>query len=190
VQTDKRAAIEWVPLSVIALNPQNPRLNDGEPVEAVKASIARFGFRVPIVVNRRTGLIEAGNTRYKAAVELGLSEVPVIWVDDDEITATAYGIADNKTAEFAQWDDSSLASLLQSLQEVGQLEATGYDAEGLAELLAEIEAANPAPVPEEGTSSTPPERWLVIVECAGESEQLARLQHLSEMGWECRAAIS
>ena len=54
--------VQWVPLTSVQLNPENPRLND-QAVEPVMQSIARFGFRVPIVVNRRTNLIEAGNTR-------------------------------------------------------------------------------------------------------------------------------
>ena len=61
-RTDERLHVLWVPLESVRLNPENPRLND-PAVEPVMKSIARFGCRVPIVVNRRTNLIEAGNTR-------------------------------------------------------------------------------------------------------------------------------
>ncbi|MBN1249825.1 MAG: ParB N-terminal domain-containing protein [Anaerolineae bacterium] len=55
-----RAEIEWVPLKSVKLNPKNPRLNE-QAVAPVQQSIERFGFRQPIVVNRRTKQIEAGN---------------------------------------------------------------------------------------------------------------------------------
>ena len=107
----EKCQIQWVPIDSVYLNPENPRHNE-PAVEAVMASIARFGFRVPIVVNRRTGLIEAGNTRWKAAQRMGLAEVPVIFADDDEITALAFALADNRTAEIATWDEPALAGLL------------------------------------------------------------------------------
>ena len=51
----------------------------------------------------------AGNTRLKAATRLGYAEVPVVWFDGSELDATAYQIADNKTHEFATWDNAALA---------------------------------------------------------------------------------
>lgn len=81
----------------------NPRNNDGA-VGAVAASIREFGFKVPIVIDAN-GEIIAGHTRLKAAKKLGLSEVPCIIADDltpDQIKA--FRLADNKTAELADWD--------------------------------------------------------------------------------------
>lgn len=81
----------------------NPRNNDGA-VDAVAASIKEFGFKVPIVIDA-DGEIIAGHTRLKAAKKLGLSEVPCIIADDltpDQIKA--FRLADNKTAELADWD--------------------------------------------------------------------------------------
>ncbi len=82
---------------------RNPRNNDGA-VDAVAASIKQFGFKVPIVIDTN-GEIIAGHTRLKAAKKLGLAEVPCIIADDltpDQIKA--FRIADNKTAELADWD--------------------------------------------------------------------------------------
>jgi site-specific DNA-methyltransferase (adenine-specific) len=134
----EKSQIVWVPLNSVHLNPENPRHND-PAVEPVMRSIARFGFRVPLVVNRRTGLIEAGNTRWKAAHRMGLPEVPVIFADDDEVTALAFALADNRTAEIATWDEPALADLLRSLQEAGELDASGYSVEDLAALQAKLE---------------------------------------------------
>ena len=82
---------------------RNPRKNDGA-VDAVAASIKEFGFKVPIVIDA-DGEIIAGHTRFKAAKKLGLKEVPCIIADDltpDQIKA--FRLADNKTAELADWD--------------------------------------------------------------------------------------
>ena len=136
----ERLQIQWVPLESVQLNPENPRLND-PAVEPVMQSIARFGFRVPIVVNRRTNLIEAGNTRWKAAQRMGLAEIPVIFADDDEVTALAFALADNRTAEIATWDEPSLADLLKRLDAEGDLASTGFSDDDLSGLLARLDAA-------------------------------------------------
>ena len=81
----------------------NPRKNDNA-VEAVAASIQEFGFKVPIIIDKDNEII-AGHTRLKAAIKLGLSEVPCIIADDltpEQINA--FRLADNKTAELAEWD--------------------------------------------------------------------------------------
>jgi site-specific DNA-methyltransferase (adenine-specific) len=123
----------------VQLNPENPRLNE-PAVEPVMRSIARFGFRVPIVVNRRTNLIEAGNTRWKAAQRMGLTEVPVIFADDDEVTALAFALADNRTAEIAQWDEPALAGLLRRLEAEDELASSGFSDDDLGSLLARLDA--------------------------------------------------
>lgn len=81
----------------------NPRKNDNA-VDAVAVSIKEFGFKVPIVIDK-DGEIVAGHTRLKAAVKLKLDKVPCIIADDltpDQIKA--FRLADNKTAELAEWD--------------------------------------------------------------------------------------
>ena len=160
--------IEWVPVESIHLNPENPRLNE-PAVEPVMQSIARFGFRVAIVVNRRTGLIEAGNTRWKAAQRMGLAEVPVIFADDDEVTALAFALADNRTAEIATWDEPTLAGLLQRLEGAGELASSGFSDDDLGSLIARLEMAEaqgreetwepPAELPEGPTRVQPGEIW-------------------------------
>jgi len=85
----------------------NPRHNE-EAIEAVANSIREFGFKVPIVISSDNVII-AGHTRLKAAVSLGLEEVPCIIADDlNEEQIKAFRLADNKTAELATWDLSKL----------------------------------------------------------------------------------
>lgn len=94
---------------------RNPRNNDGA-VDAVAASIKEFGFKVPIVIDT-DGEIIAGHTRLKAAQKLGLAEVPCIIADDltpDQIKA--FRLADNKTAELAEWDFDLLQLELEDIK--------------------------------------------------------------------------
>lgn len=89
----------------------NPRLND-KAVPAVAESLKEFGWQQPIVIDR-DGVIVAGHTRYKAALELGLKTAPCKYAD--ELTpeqVNAYRLADNKTAELAEWDAEKMAEEL------------------------------------------------------------------------------
>lgn len=89
----------------------NPRLNGGA-VGAVAASIKEFGFKVPIVVDK-DNVIVAGHTRLKAAQQIGLETVPCIVADDlTPEQAAAFRLADNKVAEFADWDFNKLEAEL------------------------------------------------------------------------------
>lgn len=86
---------------------RNPRKND-DAVDAVKASIKEFGFKVPIVVDKNN-VIVAGHTRYKAAMKLGLTTIPVVVADDlTDQQIKAFRLADNKVGELAKWDDQLL----------------------------------------------------------------------------------
>ena len=95
--------VKTIPLAEIHPYANNPRKND-EAVAGVAASIKRFGFLIPMVIDRN-GEIICGHTRYKAAKQLGLKEVPCVIADElteDEIRA--FRLADNKVSEKAQWD--------------------------------------------------------------------------------------
>ncbi len=112
--------IELRPLNQIFPYDQNPRLNDAA-VDAVAASIREFGFRQPIVVDV-DGVIICGHTRYKAAEKLGLEKVPVhVARDLTPEQIRAYRIADNKTAELAEWNYDLLPI------ELSQLAGAGFD---------------------------------------------------------------
>ena len=95
----------------------NPRVND-KAVEAVAASVKEFGFKQPIVVDS-AGVIVVGHTRLKAAKLLGMDKVPVVVADDltDE-QIKAYRLADNKTAELAEWDFGKLQEEMDALKDV------------------------------------------------------------------------
>jgi len=113
---------------------RNPRVND-HAVDAVAASIREFGFRQPIVVDGQ-GVIIVGHTRYKAALKLGLKKVPVHMATDltpEQIRA--YRIADNKTAELADWDHDLLVEELADLEKAAfDLDLLGFSTDELQDL--------------------------------------------------------
>jgi len=91
----------------------NPRLND-HAVDAVLRSITAFGFNVPILCDQNL-MIVAGHTRWKAAKKLGLQTVPVIILEMTDARRRAFSLADNKTAEIADWDPAKLRDALREL---------------------------------------------------------------------------
>ena len=127
--------VEMRPIESIRPYENNPRLNDAA-VDAVAASIRAFGFRQPIVVDEQ-GVVIVGHTRYKAALKLGLPEVPVhAAVGLSPAQARAYRIADNQTATLSDWDDDKLPLELAQLQEMAfDLDLTGFSAADLLRLL-------------------------------------------------------
>lgn len=103
-------------VSIDSIKPyeRNPRKNESA-IEKVANSIKEFGFKQPIVVDAN-GVIVAGHTRWKAAKKLGMTEVPVVYANDlTPEQVKAYRLADNKTAEFAEWDAEMLGQELEDL---------------------------------------------------------------------------
>lgn len=157
-----------VPLSAISQHPKNPKDHD---LGAIAASLARFGQQAPIVVQKSTGWIIAGNGRWEAAPMVGELEralgfgrgepwthIAVVWSELGEEEALAYALADNRTTELGGWDDAKLAAVLTELAATGNLVATGYDGADLDELLAGLSPRIPVdlvrPEPELGSEVT------------------------------------
>jgi len=147
--------VELVPIERLFCSPSNPRRND-EAVPHVAASLRRFSWQQPVVA-RPSGEVIAGNTRLKAALSIGLETVPVVWFDGSDLDATAYAIADNKSAEFAEWDTPALAHLLEHLRAEDSLDGVGYTSDDIDALLAEVEAefAEPREVDDPGPGAPP-----------------------------------
>src|SRR4051794_5352944 len=158
--------VEMRPITAIRPYENNPRHND-EAVEAVAASIQAFGFRQPLVVDEE-GVIVVGHTRYKAALQLGLTEVPVhVAVGLSPAQARAYRLADNQTNQLSYWDDDKLPLELAGLQEVGfDLALTGFDSDELLRLLGSEATAGETdpddiPEPPDEAITQPGDLWLL-----------------------------
>ncbi len=141
------------PIGSIRPYENNPRDNEAA-VEAVAASIKAFGFRQPIVVDEQ-GVIIVGHTRYKAALKLGMTEVPVhVARGLSPEQARAYRIADNQTATLATWDEDKLPLELMALQSADfDLSLTGFPEDELLRLLT---APPPEPLSDPDDVPDPP----------------------------------
>jgi DNA modification methylase len=135
--------IIYKPIKEVIPYANNPRIND-DAIDKVVDSIKEFGFRNPLILDS-SGVIIAGHTRLKAAVKLGMSEVPCIMADDlTPEKVRAYRIADNKSAEYSKWDFEALAAELNDLQKAGyDLSLTAFDQNELDDILDSLEPEKP-----------------------------------------------
>lgn len=118
-------------------DPANARKHNAKNLDAIKASLHKFGQRKPIIVQREGMIVRAGNGTMEAAKALGWTELAAVIFDEDNATASQYAIADNRSAELAEWDDETLASLLDGMDEQSK-DLLGFDQQDLDELLKSI----------------------------------------------------
>jgi hypothetical protein len=126
-------AVETVSLDAISQHPGNA--NNGD-VEALEQSIDVNGFYQPLIVQRSTGHIIAGNHRYLVAHKMGATEVPVIYLDVDDEAAVRMMLADNRITRLGFDDESQLFDRLDELHDTDLgLLGTGFDNRDLQHLL-------------------------------------------------------
>jgi DNA modification methylase len=131
-----------VPIESLQGLPGNPRLGD---IDAVAASLDRFGQRKPIVVRKDDGTIIAGNHTWQAAKKLGWTEIAVAYVGDDDTTAQAYALADNRTSELGSYDEQALKDLIDKVATVDPelVRISGWSDEAVQELVLKIASEQP-----------------------------------------------
>jgi DNA modification methylase len=135
-----------ISIAQLSLDPKNARKHSARNLDAIAASLLKFGQRKPLVVHR--GVVLAGNGTLEAARSLGWTEIDVAEVPDDwdMDTAKAYALADNRTAELAEWDESELAKQLLELQDADwDITELGFDIPALADIEPNDEDEIPEP---------------------------------------------
>ena len=117
-------------------DPANVRKHDKRNIDAIKASLQRFGQQKPIVIDSK-GIVVAGNGTLSAAKELGWKDISVVETKLEGVDATAYAVADNRTAELAVWDEDALAQTLASLQVDDSIDeiVTGFSEQEIKDLI-------------------------------------------------------
>lgn len=125
-----------VDLDTLRPLPGNPRIGD---VEAIARSLVKFGQRKPITA-KLDGTVTAGNHTMLAARSLGWPQIACVYVDDDDSTASAWALADNRLAELASYDEAALLALIERVDDVELLDATGWHEDDVADLVARIDA--------------------------------------------------
>ncbi len=125
-----------VAIDKLSTDPANARSHSQANVDAIAGSLRRFGQQKPIVVDN-SGVVRAGNGTLAAARQLGWDDIQVVYTQLEGSEATAFAIADNRTAELADWNDEALAASLHGLDEDLQ-QATGFVGKELDEILASL----------------------------------------------------
>lgn len=148
---------QWVALETLVPWADNPRKNDGEPVARVARSIKRFGFAAPILARAANREIIAGHTRWKAAKQLGLAEVPVRFLDLSEHDAHLLALADNRLQELTKWDDRLGDAL--SRYSFDDAHVAGFDVDDVGKYLAHEDEVE---VHELDASDLTDKFWLTI----------------------------
>ena len=133
-----------VPITSLVEDPENPMTHPMENLQAIAASLRLYGQRKPVVVNKRTGFVEAGNGTLVAARDLlSWSELAAVFVDDDAAVAAGFSVADNRTAQLATWNYGRLNKLLAGVPDATAV--PGVDASFLAAVQAAA-SRGPAPI--------------------------------------------
>jgi site-specific DNA-methyltransferase (adenine-specific) len=127
-----------VPLAALQLSARNPRRGD---ISVIRESLVANQQFAPIIVNRSTREVLAGNHRVLAARELGWREIAVCWVDVDDDAARRILLIDNRSSDVAGYDQAALAALLGDGG--ADLVGTGYDRADLDQLLDSLAAQLP-----------------------------------------------
>jgi site-specific DNA-methyltransferase (adenine-specific) len=156
-----------VPITDIQPHPNNVRQGD---VGAITESLKQHGQYRPIVVQKSTGYILAGNHTYKAAKALKWKQIAATYVDCDDDQATRILLMDNRANDLAAYDDGALAEMLKQLMETeDQLAGTGFDPDDLQQILDDLGASelptvmgDPDDVPDSAPAKTVPgDVWLL-----------------------------
>lgn len=158
--------IELLDPAALVPNPRNARTHSDKQIAQIGASIRRFGFVVPIIIDDDSNIV-AGHGRWLAAKQLGLLEVPAIRVKFlSEADRRAFALADNRIAELSGWDDNLLAEELKFLLEDGyELEITGFSLSdvdlSIGEVTPDKEEQVELPDPDRDAVSRPGDLWLI-----------------------------
>lgn len=97
----------------------NPRIKlekTSKEYQQIAASIQEFGFVEPLVVNEHNMCVIGGHQRLQVLKDSGATEVECVMINEtDPEREKAFRLADNKTAELAEWDEDLLGKEMQEI---------------------------------------------------------------------------
>jgi DNA modification methylase len=121
--------ITYRPVDAVIPDPRNARTHSKRQVAQIVASITKFGFTNPILVDEEGGII-AGHGRLLAAKSMGLGQVPTIELRHlSDVQKRSLRLADNKIALNAGWDTDQLRIEIEELSKLDvdfDLTVTGF----------------------------------------------------------------
>jgi ParB-like chromosome segregation protein Spo0J len=168
-----------LPITSLLPDPANARRHPQRNLDALMASLMRFGQQKPVVIDSNN-IVRAGNGTLAAAKALGWKEIDCVRSDLPITELSAYAVADNRTAELAEWDPDALGAALEGL-DVTALKSLGFDdANELAKLCDQPLADSP------GASESIADVFEVVIECRDEDHQREVYERLTADGEKCR----
>lgn len=126
--------IKRVPIVSLTQDPGNVRRHGKRNLEAIKASLARWGQQKPLVVDA-DGIVRAGNGTLEAARQLGWADILIVRSGLGGVDLEAYAIADNRSAELASWSEDLGGVLERVVGDGVDLDALGFSEAELRSLL-------------------------------------------------------
>lgn len=171
-----------MPIEDFVPDPRNARKHGEENLEAIRGSLEEFGQVKPLVVRAADKRVICGNGTLLAAKQLGWTSLAAVVLDVTEERANQLAIADNRTAELAEWDNEILLELLEETNLEGLSENFLAMLEGLQGDYEPPEEEEPKEIPG-GTE----DKYLVIITCKNEEEQLKLLERFQADNLDCRA---
>lgn len=171
--------IKTAKISDLEFDPENARRHSTRNLNSIVTSLKTFGQRKPIVVRGNT--VIAGNGTLAAAMKLDWDTIDVVEVPDDwdDATAKAFALADNKSAELAEWDDRVLTDQLNELADSFDLEKLGFTIPSTASDI-EIGDADVEDIPA---------AFGLVIECENEADQAILLERFILEGLRVRALM-
>ena len=169
--------IETIPIDSISPDPSNARRHPQRNLDQIKSSLRRFGQQKPIVVDA-TNTVRAGNGTLAAAKALGWETIQIVRSDLEKTELTAFAIADNRSAELAEWD-AEILSVTLSDPEIGDV---GFLDEEIRKLTGQLLESSPS-------LEMPAEKWLIVVTCKDEADQAELLERFATDGLKCKALL-
>lgn len=177
-----------VRVETLTVDPHNARAHDDASLAAIAASLRAYGHLKPLVVNRATKTVIAGNGQLQAARRLlGWEWIAAVFVEHDPATAAGFAIADNRSAELSSWDEQALLALL----ETADLDEALHDALLLDQLTQELAEQPPADPVEDldaagGGTQAIADQYSLVVECADGAQQQSLWEELAGRGLKVR----
>lgn len=166
----------------------NARIND-HVVEALANSIERFGFNEPIVL-APDNVIVCGHTRVKAALRLGMTEVPYVYTKNltqEEIDA--YRLADNKIAEQALWDYEKLNKEIAKIGDKIAMTDFGFKPEDFVPAQIDDPEASVDPDDEDKEPSGSGDQYSIIVMCDDKDDAQEKFDAIRGLGYNCSLSV-
>ncbi len=169
-------SISKIPTAALEYYPGNARRGD---VNAIAKSLETFGQFQPVIYQRSTSYVLIGNHTLRAAQQLRWAEIAAAPVEVDDEQARKIVLAANRTSDLATYDMDALVALL---QDVDNLEGTGFDDSDLVDLLNDdIDTDDDTEAP------TKPTRLGVVVYTEDVTQQMELMARMLEEGWDARA---